>query len=51
MITVRLATNSEFAGEVSYGPSRWPEEIEPARLLMRTLLQRRLAAERRCDCP
>jgi len=26
-------------------------EIEPVRRFLQTLLQRRLAAERRCDCP
>jgi hypothetical protein len=51
LLSVRLANRDGFAGEVSYGPCRWPEEIEPVRLLMDTLLRRRLAAERRCDCP
>lgn len=50
VVSVRLTSESS-TGEVSYGPCRWPEEIEPVRLFMRTLLQRRLAAERRCDCP
>jgi hypothetical protein len=51
IVSVRLATRAAITGEVDYGPCRWPEEIEPVRLLMHTLLRRRLAAERRCDCP
>ena len=50
-VSVRLATNTGSSGEVDYGPCRWPEAIEPVRLLMHTLLRRRLAAERRCECP
>lgn len=51
LVTVRVASGDGFAGEVSYGPCRWPEEIKSVRLLVRTLLRHRLAAERRCDCP
>jgi hypothetical protein len=51
LVSVRVANKDGFAGEVSYGPCRWPEEINPVRLLMHTLLRRKLAAERRCDCP
>ena len=51
MVSVRLWTRAGYAGEVSYGPCRRPASIEPVRLLMHTLLRRRLAAERRCDCP
>jgi hypothetical protein len=50
LVSVQLASTAGFA-EISYGPCRWPEAIEPVRLLMRTLLRRRLAAERRCECP
>jgi hypothetical protein len=47
IVSVRMSSG----GDVDYGPCRWPEEIIPVRLLMRTLQQRELAAERRCDCP
>jgi hypothetical protein len=51
MVSVQLVTRDGFAGEISYGPCRRPEEIEPVRRLLQTLLRRRLAAERRCECP
>jgi len=51
MVSVRVAAGGESSvGEVGYGPCRWPQEIEPVRLLMHTLLRRELAAERKCGC-
>lgn len=51
VVSVRVFTSGGDTREVDYGPCRWPEAIEPVRLLMHTLLRRRLAAERRCECP
>ncbi len=55
VVSVRLAevevSANAASGEVDYGPCRWPKAIEPVRLLMHTLLQRRVAADRRCKCP
>jgi hypothetical protein len=47
VVSVRLSTKSAASGEVDYGPCRWPKSIDPVRLFMHTLLQRRVAAERR----
>jgi hypothetical protein len=51
VVSVRLAAHDAISGEVEYGPCRLPKAIEPVRLLMQTLLKRRVAAERRCKCP
>src|SRR5215211_4306862 len=50
LVSVQVVSTAGFA-EISYGPCRRPEAIEPVRPLMRMLMQRRLAGERRCECP
>lgn len=41
IVSVRMSSGAE----VDYGPCRWPQEIEPVRALMRTLLQRERARQ------
>lgn len=43
IVSVRMSSGED----VDYGPCRLPEEIEPVRALMRTLLQRERARQRR----
>lgn len=43
VISIRMSSGKD----VDYGPCRWPDEIEPIRALMRTLLKRERERDRR----